>query len=441
MAIANATNMTPSPGSIVVDPVAGKGDYTTITAAITAASSGQTVYVRPGTYTENPTLKAGVDIATVGDEGLTPCVTISGKCTFSTSGTVTISGILFQTNSDYCISNTSTGTINLSRCFINATNNTGILNSSTGTLTFRNCNLKSTDPYAIYSNTSTGILNFYYCQTSIGTATTTYNDSAGAVLFSGCSLQMNLSTSGAGSITMDNSTITQAGQGANGLIDINGSVASIIRNSFLRHGGLLAVLNIQSTRSCSVFNTCITTGAANTITGAGTLTYAGLTYTNSTAMSVTTQVGAQTRSGSIVLGAGTTLSSYVEGTFTPGLTLGGSSTGITFSTQTGKYTRIGNLVFCQISLTLTSIGGLTGAVVVTGLPVTVGTTTGQTGIVNYKGITLTTTYRNLFGSATSGTTNMSLLISGSGLAPATATVSNIGLNDSSLFTCTLMYFA
>lgn len=40
----------------IVD-AAGFGDFTTIGAAITAASSGQTIFIRPGTYTENPTLK------------------------------------------------------------------------------------------------------------------------------------------------------------------------------------------------------------------------------------------------------------------------------------------------------------------------------------------------------------------------------------------------
>jgi len=41
----------------------GHGDFSSIQAAISAASSGMTVFVMPGTYTENPTLKAGVNLS------------------------------------------------------------------------------------------------------------------------------------------------------------------------------------------------------------------------------------------------------------------------------------------------------------------------------------------------------------------------------------------
>lgn len=72
--------------------------------------------------------------------------------------------------------------------------------------------------------------------------------------------------------------------------------------------------------------------------------------------------------------AAASLSDYAEGTFTPGLTFGGGSTGITFSTQTGKYRRIGNLVFVSINLVLTSKGSSTGQASITGLPFATGDT-------------------------------------------------------------------
>ncbi len=67
-----------------------------------------------------------------------------------------------------------------------------------------------------------------------------------------------------------------------------------------------------------------------------------------------------------------TLDDYEEGTWTPALTIGGSAVGITFTTQTGRYTKIGRLVQGTGLLTLSSKGGLTGNVVVTGLLFTVG---------------------------------------------------------------------
>jgi hypothetical protein len=65
-----------------------------------------------------------------------------------------------------------------------------------------------------------------------------------------------------------------------------------------------------------------------------------------------------------------TLDDYEEGSFTPTVTIGGSSTGITYSTQTGSYTKIGNRVFFELRVVLTSGGGLSGSVRVAGLPFT-----------------------------------------------------------------------
>lgn len=69
-----------------------------------------------------------------------------------------------------------------------------------------------------------------------------------------------------------------------------------------------------------------------------------------------------------------TLDAYVEGVFTPVLTFGGVSTGITYSSRGGVYTKIGNMVFFTISILLSSKGGATGNSQVTGLPFTVSST-------------------------------------------------------------------
>jgi hypothetical protein len=59
---------------------------------------------------------------------------------------------------------------------------------------------------------------------------------------------------------------------------------------------------------------------------------------------------------------------YQEGTFTPGMTIGGSATGITFTTREGSYTRIGNVCNAHIVIILSSKGAGSGAVRITGLP-------------------------------------------------------------------------
>jgi len=61
---------------------------------------------------------------------------------------------------------------------------------------------------------------------------------------------------------------------------------------------------------------------------------------------------------------------YEEGTFTPTLTFGGGSTGLTTSTFSGKYTREGDTVTIQIRAVLTNKGVNTGNALVGNLPFT-----------------------------------------------------------------------
>jgi len=64
------------------------------------------------------------------------------------------------------------------------------------------------------------------------------------------------------------------------------------------------------------------------------------------------------------------LDDYEEGTFTGGFTFGNSDTGISYNRQVGIYTKIGDLVFVQGYVSLTSKGSQTGSARITGLPFT-----------------------------------------------------------------------
>jgi len=67
-----------------------------------------------------------------------------------------------------------------------------------------------------------------------------------------------------------------------------------------------------------------------------------------------------------------TLDSYEEGTWSPGLSFGGGTTGLTYTTQTGFYTKIGRLVQCGGTVIVDDVGSSTGAAKLTGLPFTIG---------------------------------------------------------------------
>lgn len=96
--------------------------YKTVAAAITAANSGDTVYIWPGTYTENLTLKPGVNL--VGQSKFS--VYVVGTVTFNAAGTVYCEHIIFKTSGDGNTLNfAGTGVQNLQCLMCNFEHTTG----------------------------------------------------------------------------------------------------------------------------------------------------------------------------------------------------------------------------------------------------------------------------------------------------------------------------
>ena len=100
------------------------------------------------------------------------------------------------------------------------------------------------------------------------------------------------------------------------------------------------------------------------------------------------------------------MSNYAPGTWSPVLAFGGASTGITYSTQQGEYTQIGNMVFYNIFLILTSKGSATGGATISlPSPATGGNLTLATAGY-WTSITLTTNYTSVGGYAQSNVLNL-----------------------------------
>jgi len=82
--------------------------------------------------------------------------------------------------------------------------------------------------------------------------------------------------------------------------------------------------------------------------------------------------------GSIRIGgsaAANEFDDYEEGTFTPGITFGGNSAGMSFDAQVGFYTKIGNRMFVNCYIDLSAKGSSSGVAKMTGLPVSSSSTT------------------------------------------------------------------
>lgn len=104
------------------------------------------------------------------------------------------------------------------------------------------------------------------------------------------------------------------------------------------------------------------------------------------------------------------------GTFTPGLTLGGGSTGMTFTTQLGFYTRIADRVLFNLTIVLSAKGSSTGAAAVTGLPFPANAGSGRNSALAFYGTSMSSLSGSLSGLLLAGSSSISLTESATGTA-------------------------
>lgn len=249
----------------IVSATASDGTHTTVQSAINSAASGDTIFIRPGTYTENLTLKVGVNLTSFTGDALTPTVTIVGTCTLTTAGTVNISNIRLQTNGAALIAVTGSvaSVLNINNCFLNCTNATGITfssSSATAILTLNDClgNLGSAG-IGLFAHTSAGL--FYIFRSR-------FTNGASSVAASTCSGYMELWYS------YFQSTITTSGAGAGIAQYCHSELGPINTTAFTIGGGLF------------VFQYCYLSGgtaAALTITGSATVLDCEISSSNGTA--------------------------------------------------------------------------------------------------------------------------------------------------------------
>ena len=138
--------------------------------------------------------------------------------------------------------------------------------------------------------------------------------------------------------------------------------------------------------------------------------------------------------------AANALDDYEEGTWTPQLQIGGSTTGITYNGVEGIYTKVGRLVTTHCIVRLTSKGSETGAVNIHGLPFVVGSLIGST---SYEASGTVGVFQN--GSVSNAVQALAVnggdhfnLIDGQA---ATVTLDNTDLTDTTDMRITLTYFA
>jgi hypothetical protein len=331
-------NYGPANGFIVAKD--GNGDFTTIGAALTAATSGQTIFVRPGTYTENPTLKAGVNITGFTGDGFQGNVVISGTIAASYNGTVTLSGLTLQTNSAAAlnITSTNTSTLNLINCTISASNSTAITaNAANFVVDFYNCISASGANNLIFAITTISAFSFMQSDLSAGTGANTI--ATGVLNFYQCFMgTFAVTTSSTGAINTFNcywdnpanmTCITMAGTG--GALFENTSFAS----------GTASAISIGTGCNATIAGCQISSSNTNTITGAGTINIGTTIFiSSSSGVNVSTVNGlplpANQGGTGVANGAGSTITLggalTTSGAFASTFTMTGA-TSVTFPTS------------------------------------------------------------------------------------------------------------
>ena len=287
---ANAINFF-SPARWVVSKLAGEGTHTPISAALAAASNGDTIVIMEGTYTENNVLSKNVQFVGLAGSDMP---TIVGKFSMTTANQCTFTNLTLQTNSDYCLSITgSTASVMIAEnCYINATNNTPIqLNSSSSAvMQFYNCTGGAgTSGIALFSSSTTGSLVFNNCYIgNQGYVTTTASTfaSSGTLFIFNSNINWAITTSGTSSVQLFNN-------GNLGNLVIGGTGINYLFNSFVGASGGVSAISVGTGASLSANLVSIYSNATNAITGAGTINYSGISFLqgSSTLINTTTQVG------------------------------------------------------------------------------------------------------------------------------------------------------
>lgn len=378
--------LSPREAAFIVDPTADNGTHQTISAAVSAASSGDYIFIRPGTYTEDITLTDGINI--VGwSIGFNNQPKIVGKVTIS-SGIANVCGLEIDTDGDYAVECTSSGSLNVSFCRLNGVDNDviGFASSNGMRVIDSTINLGTTGIKA-FAASGAGTLSFRRCGGGNAGGSTTASTSTAGVLTmkeGGWPFQINVSNTNTNTISdwnFNNTTLNAV------CITTSGSGATVVLNNVFLESGTAAALSVGA-NTTAIPNTIIVNSTnTNPVTGAGTIRYGSIVSQGTgQGENVTTHAVRPVAMGAISFDGNTNqLSHYSEGTWTPTIIGTGTAGTATYTARNAWYQRIGNTVYYAGRIDYNSGSG-SGNLRVDGLPFTSSATVyGEPGTINADG--------------------------------------------------------
>lgn len=337
--------------------------HITLASAVSDATSGDTIYVRPGSYDEDFTIDSSAikDLNFVCLEPnyreITSKPEIIGKISITRASKVGFFGFKFTTDSDnsFLISGNSAG-VTCENCYFNASNaNSFSITVSSGNLYLDNCSgtFASTRTLFVATGGLQWIKSCLFYDAS-GTLTASSN-STSVIRMSDSIFRIPFSTSDTGFIEAVNcqfGTIVTPFDNVT-FITTAGSVSSYLYHCQI-YSGSQSAISVGSGTTVNCYLSEISSSNTNAITGAGTFNSDAISYVGSSTLNNVTTRGFVTHGE--------------KNTWTPALTFGGGSTGLTYSGRSGSYTRIGNVITFTMSLELSAKGSSTGTAAITGLP-------------------------------------------------------------------------
>ena len=276
----------------IVSASPANGTHTTISAALAVASSGDTIFIRDGSYTEDLTMVPGVRLTAYKGNPLFE-VTIIGKMTFSAAGDYYFENVTVQTNGDFCIDLIGANAIGVftKNCFFNGTDNTIInyTNANAGSTIACNLCTFSINIPGITVFTKTGMGNISFDNSTLANngasvvASTTTTASLG---LNYCVIGIPIALSGTADISSSFCTYNVIAINTTA-IALSGTSSGFVYNSFIGSGTASAV-TIGAGSSIQLDGCEINSSNANVITGAGTLERGDLTFISGSTINPTT---------------------------------------------------------------------------------------------------------------------------------------------------------
>jgi hypothetical protein len=309
---------------IVCDPDRPwEGTHTTLTAALAVASSGDSVWIKPGlTLTENVTVPAGVAIAAFpGGEG-NANVIINGKLDGS-AGTCTLANLTFQTNSDviYDVSGTTVNQTSFTNCTFFLADGDGItLDNANANPKFINCGFRqSGSDFDLYNITSCGTITFSHCDmTNTGAIVGVSDIASGTARFRFSRMQpQQFTTSGSGIINAHHSAFICDSDNLTPITTEGTGTSTFSECRF--ESGTASTISVGTGTTVEVANSSVRSTNANPLTGAGTVVYSGIDFISTgNGIDTNTATGRKTRSGSFSVENLTIEESTISSTNTDG---------------------------------------------------------------------------------------------------------------------------